>query len=77
MINSKGGFRDIRDTPIHPGDTFSVLRFQFLRYNGEGNKPNCLIFGLYIINLLHRYWQISCNSACKVLRSNDLSVKFT
>ena len=78
MMNSKGGFLDLGDTPLNPGDTFSVIRFQFLRYNGEGNKPNCLIFGLYRTPIaLHGHWESSCHSACKVLKSNDLSVKFT
>ena len=46
MLNSKGFFLDLGDTPLNPGNTISEIRFQFLRYNrGRGNEPNCLISG--------------------------------
>ena len=44
-MDSKGVFLDLRDTPLNLGDTILEIRFQILRYNSEGNKSNCLIFG--------------------------------
>ena len=43
MLNSKGVFLDLGDTPLNLGDTISEIRFQFLGYrpNGEGTESNC------------------------------------
>ena len=70
MLNSKGVYLDFGDTPLNLGDTISEIRFQFLRYNGEGNEPNCLIFTLYRTPIaLHENWQSSFDSVGKSLRS--------